>query len=279
MSAPTAPPVVFVHGLWMHATSWDPWVQLFTEAGYAPIAPLWPGEAETVAETRADPDAMDGVGVADVTGHYAEIMAQLPEKPIVIGHSFGGLVVEQLLGRGLATSCVALCPAQFRGVLPLPPAELRSALPILSRPSLRKKTWSHTPESYHERFANGVSREESDAIYEQYVIPAPGRPLFQAGLANVTPEGRAETIVDTRSPRGPLLMIAGGEDRTAPESVVHAAYKQQLKNSGVTEFMAFPGRSHSLPADSGWRDVATASLDFLARNGLAPAGAPRLAAT
>jgi non-heme chloroperoxidase len=279
MSAPAAPTVVFVHGLWMHATSWDGWINMFTDAGYAAIAPAWPGEAATVEETRRDPDAMAGVGVAEVVDRYAAVIADLPEKPIVIGHSFGGLVVQQLLGAGLASGCVALCPAQFRGVLRLPFRELRSAWPVLSRPGLRKKTWAHTAESYHRNFANGVDKEESDAVFEKYVIPAPGRPLFQAGLANVTTAKASTTVVDRHMDRGPLLMIAGGADRTAPQSVVRAAYNKQWKNAGVTEFLAFPGRGHSLPADSGWRDVAAASLEFLARNGLAPSTTPHLTAT
>jgi pimeloyl-ACP methyl ester carboxylesterase len=254
----------------MHATSWDDWLRLFNDEGYAAIAPLWPGEAATVEETRSHADAMAGVGVSEVVDHYREVIAGLPAKPIVIGHSFGGLVVQQLLGMGLATGAVALCPAQFRGVLSLPLAAVRSAWPILSRPGQRQGTWAHSPESYHRNFANGVAQEESDAVFDRYVIPAPRRPLFQAGLANLQGAKASATVVDTRGQRGPLLMVAGGADRTVPEAVVRSAYNKQKKNPGVTEFLSFPGRGHSLPADSGWRDVAQASLDFLARNNLSP---------
>jgi pimeloyl-ACP methyl ester carboxylesterase len=201
-----------------------------------------------------------------VSDHYAGIISTLDVTPIVIGHSFGGLIAQRLLGLGFAGSCVAIAPAQFRGILSLPLAQLQTAWPVLGHPRLRKKTWSHTPETFHRRFANGVSRAESDELYQAYAIPGPARLLFQTGLANFTP--RSEATVDTRRERGPLLLIAGSIDRTVPEATVRAAYKKQRKSPGVTEFKTFPGRGHSLPADHGWRDVADTALDFLARSEL-----------
>jgi non-heme chloroperoxidase len=267
VSTPAAVPVVFIHGLWMHSSSWQPWLDLFGERGYAPVAPPWPGEAETVAQTRANPSAMSGVGIADVTEHYASLIKALPAPPILVGHSFGGLVAEKLHGMQLARACVALAPAQFKGILGLPLAQLESALPVLSKPWLKNKTWSHTEDSYAKNFANGVSRTESDKLFADYVIPAPCRPLFQAGLANVTPH--SEASVDTRAERGPLLFLAGSVDRTVPASTVQAAYGIQSKdNAGVTEIENLDKRGHSFPADSGWRGVADVTLAFLARNGL-----------
>lgn len=263
--------VVFVHGLWLHSSSWQPWLDLFGERGFHPHAPGWPGDGDTVAATRARPEAVADVGIAAVTDSYAAFIAGLSAPPVVIGHSFGGLVAEQLHARGLARACVALSPTQFKGVLGLPPVQLRNALPVLARPWLLHKTWMHTPESFHRAFANAVPREESDRLFEQFVIPSPAKPLFQAGLANLVP--RSEASVDTRAQRGPLLLVAGGEDRTVPESSVRAAYEIQKKhNTGVTELTTFPGRSHSYGADSGWRDVADAALEFLSRHGIvAPA--------
>ena len=259
-------PVVFIHGLWMHASSWTPWQDLFAERGYAPTAPRWPGEAETVAATRADPAPMNGVGIADVTAHYAALIDSLPAQPVVIGHSFGGLIAQKLLANGKARACVALAPAQFKGILGLPLAQLESALPVLSRPWLRNKTWSHTHDSYAKNFANGVSRAESDEIYDRFAIPAPCRPLFQAGLANVTP--KSEAAVDTKADRGPLLFIAGSVDRTVPASTVQAEYGiQHAHNKGVTEIEVLDKRGHSFPADSSWRAAADAALGFLGRNG------------
>jgi pimeloyl-ACP methyl ester carboxylesterase len=272
MTAPAAVPVVFVHGLWLHASSWTPWLELFAARGYDPIAPGWPGDAATAEETRADPDAVAGYGVGDVTDHYSAIISALPSPPVVIGHSFGGLIAQRLHGMGFARACVALSPAQFKGNLALPPAQLRTAWPVLSRPGLRKKTWSHTAESFHRGFANAVSREESDQLFERHGIPSPARPLFQAGLAAFTPH--SEASVDTRRERGPLLLLAAGRDRTVPEVSVKAAYRIQKRNPGVTELHTFPDRGHSMGADSGWSEVAETALAFLARHGVgAPAGA------
>jgi non-heme chloroperoxidase len=273
VAEPDRIPVVFVHGLWLHSSSWAPWAELFTERGFAAHAPGWPGDAPTAAETRANPGAVADVGIAAVTDSYSAFIAELPSPPVVIGHSFGGLVAQRLHAMGFARACVVLSPAQFKGVLGLPPVQLRNALPVLSRPWLLHGSWMHSPDSFHSAFANAVPRAESDALYEAHAIPSPAKPLFQASLAILTP--RSEAAVDTRAERGPLLMLAAGEDRTVPESSVRAAYRIQSKrNAGVTELVDFPGRSHSYGADSGWRDVAGTALDFLTRHGIAAAPSP-----
>lgn len=265
-------PVVLVHGLWLHATSWAPWEELLTERGYAPVAPGWPGEPPTVAEARAHPEAVAGVGVGEVTDHHARLIAGLPSPPVVIGHSFGGLVAQKLHAMGLTRACVALAPAQFRGNLTLPPAQLRTAWPVLSRPGLRKRTWAHTPDSFARGFANAVPREESDRLYEAYAIPSPGRPLFQAGLATFARNSPA--AIELHRSRGPLLVVAAGRDRTVPEATVRTAYRLQSRHAaGITEFVSFPDRGHSLGADSGWRDVAGTVLEFLDRHSVGPARA------
>ncbi len=265
----SAIPVVFVHGLWMHASSWDPWLELFEERGYAPVAPPWPGDADTAAATRADPGAMAGVGLEDVVASYVRVVDALPALPLVVGHSFGGLVAERLLAAGRARGCVALSPAQFRGILGLPLAQLQSAWPVLSRPSLRKGTWAHTAETYARSFANAVPRAESDELFDRYAIPGPGRPLFQAGLANLA--RRSPAAVDTRAARGPLLLVAAGRDRTVPAATVRAAYAKQRRNAGTTELRTLPDRGHSFPVDNGWREVAELALDFASRHGLGAA--------
>jgi non-heme chloroperoxidase len=257
-------PVVFVHGLWLHATSWTPWTELFAARGYDPIAPGWPGDAPTAEDTRAHPEAVAGFGIGDVTDHYSEIISGLSSPPVVVGHSFGGLVAQRLHGMGFARACVALSPAQFKGNFVLPPTQIRNAWPVLSHPRLRKKTWSHTPDSFAQAFANAVPRAESDALLATYGIPSPARPIFQASAANFLPH--SEASVDTKRERGPLLLIAGGEDHTVPEATVTAAYKIQKRNAGVTELHTFPDRGHSMGADSGWAEVAETALAFLARN-------------
>ncbi|MGY1741689.1 MULTISPECIES: alpha/beta hydrolase [unclassified Blastococcus] len=272
MSAAEPVPVVLVHGLWLHASSWAPWAELLTARGYAPVAPGWPGEPPTVAEARAHPEAVAGVGIGEVTDHHARVIAELPAPPVVIGHSFGGLVAQKLHGMGLTRACVALSPAQFRGNLTLPPAQLRTAWPVLSRPQLRSRTWAHTPDSFARGFASAVPREESDRLYAAYAIPSPARPLFQAGLAAFAPRGAA--TVDVHRSRGPLLVIGAGRDRTVPEATSRTAYRIQRRHGGgITEFVSFPDRGHSLGIDVGWAEVAGTALDFLDRHSVGAAAA------
>lgn len=257
-------PVVFIHGLWLHAQSWKDWIDFFREAGYAPIAPSWPGIPDTVAETRAHPEGMAGKGIADVADHYARIIATLPAKPIVIGHSFGGLIAQNLLGRGLAAAAIAIDAAPIKGVLPVPLSALRVAFVALKNPANNKRAVSLTPGEFRYGFANTVSDREATELYERWTIPAPGRPLFQAAFANVNP--KAESKVETgNAERGPLLLIAGEKDHTVPPAIASASYKKERKNKAVTEFVTVPGRGHALTIDSGWREVADTALEFVKR--------------
>jgi pimeloyl-ACP methyl ester carboxylesterase len=260
-----ATPVVLVHGLWLHASSWQPWIDALTERGYAPVAPGWPGEPATVAEARADPAAVAGLGISAVTDHYAALIDELPAKPIVIGHSFGGLIAEKLIGQGCARACVALSPAQFKGNLALPPTQLRTAFPILSKPGLRTQSWIPTKDSWASGFANAVPRAEADELYEAYAIPSPMRPLFQAALANLVLH--SEATVDVHRRRGPVLVVGAGRDRTVPEATSKAAYRILSKSPGVTEWAVLPDSGHSFPVDRGRQAALDLVLDFLARNG------------
>ena len=259
-------PVVFIHGLWLHADSWKPWIELFRAAGYDPIAPGWPGEPATVAEANAHPERLANVGIDDVVAHYAAVIQKLPEPPIVIGHSFGGLVAQKLLGMGLAAAAIALDPAQVRGVLPLPPAQLKSAFPVLRNPFNYKRAISQTRKQFFFGFGNAVSEEESNALHAKYHIPAPARPVFEAAFANFLPNTPAK--VNTKATRGPLLITGGGKDHTVPEVVSRAAYKLYRKAPSVTEYQLFPNRGHSLTVDSGWQEVANVSLLWLKTKGL-----------
>ncbi|MEU7765653.1 alpha/beta fold hydrolase [Nocardia sp. NPDC049190] len=268
MSRARSRPAVFIHGLGMHSSSWAPWLELFDAEGYHVSAPGWPGDGETPEATRNNSESLNNRGIAEVTDHYAEFISELPMPPVVIGHSIGGLIAQKLLGSGFASACVAIAPAQFKGVLTLAPVQLRTVLPVVGRPWLRTKTWSHTAESYHRACANGISRVESDRLFADHAIPAPGLPLFQAGLANAMP--RSEAAVDTRSERGPLLMFAGGLDRTVPEATVRSAYRIQRRNPAVTELVVLADRGHCMSADHGWRELGDTALEFLAGN--LPAG-------
>jgi pimeloyl-ACP methyl ester carboxylesterase len=259
--------VIFIHGLWLHATSWGPWAELFQEAGYEPLTPGWPGDPDTVEEARRNPENIAGHGIDDVVDHFAGIISTLPAKPILVGHSFGGMIAQKLLGRDLAAAAVAIDAAQIKGVLPLPLSSLRATLPVFKNPANKHKAVSLTAEQFRYAFGNAIPEEESTALFEKWAIPAPGKPLFEAAAANFNPHSPAK--VDTANEvRGPLLLVMGGKDHTVPEAVTKATLKQYRHSSAVTDIKEFPDRAHSLTIDSGWRAVADASLTWLKEHGL-----------
>ncbi|HEY1366358.1 MAG TPA: alpha/beta hydrolase [Gaiellaceae bacterium] len=263
-NASTRTPVVFVHGLWLLPSSWDRWAALFDEAGYAAVAPGWPDDPETVEEANANPEVFAGKTVGQVADHVADVIGKLDRKPAVIGHSFGGLLTQIVAGRGLAAASVAIDPAPFRGVLPLPVSALRSASPVLGNPANRSRAVPLTYDQFRYGFANAVDEDEAKQLYETYAVPAPGAPLFQAATANFNPWTEAK--VDTKNPeRGPLLVISGERDHTVPWAIANASYKKQKRNEGVTEIVEIAGRGHALTIDSGWRDVAETALAFVKR--------------
>jgi alpha-beta hydrolase superfamily lysophospholipase len=260
-------PVVFVHGLWLHADSWGPWVDAFEEAGYSACAVGWPGDAPTVAETRSDPKRVAGHGLADLVAHHAHEIGKLDRKPIVVGHSFGGLIAQRLLSGGFASAAVAIDPAPAKGVLFLPASALRVASIALRNPGNRNGAVSLTKEQFRYGFGNALSQEESDQLWERWTIPSPGKPLFEAALANLEPHSPA--AVDRKSAtRGPLLITAGGKDHTVPAAVSRQTQKLYRKSSAVTDLRTFADRGHSLTIDSGWREVADSVLGWLGEHDL-----------
>jgi non-heme chloroperoxidase len=264
VNASARTPVVFIHGLWLLPSSWDRWAELFEEAGYAAITPGWPDDPDTVAEANAHPEVFAGKSVGQVADHYADVITLLDRQPAVIGHSFGGLLTQMLAGRGLSAASVAIDGAPFRGVLPLPITALKSASPVLGNPLNRHRAIPLTYDQFRYAFANVVTEDEAQELYATFAVPASGEPLFQAAAANINPW--TEVKVDTENPdRGPLLIISGEKDHTVPKSISEAAYNQQKHNLGVTEFVEIPNRGHALTIDSGWREVAQTSLDFVRR--------------
>ncbi len=260
-------PVLFIHGLWLHATSWQRWTELFTQRGYQTSAPGWPGDSDTVVGSRANPDAIADKSIDDVFAHYAAIIEQLPRKPILIGHSFGGMLAEKLLGEDLATAAIAIDAAQIKGVLPLPLSALRATLPVFKNPANIHRAVSLTPEEFRFSFGNALDPAESDALHEAWTIPAPGRPLFEAATANFSLHSPAKVNTDNNE-RGPLLLIMGGKDHTVPEVITKATAKQYRGSDAVTDLMEFADRGHSLTIDHGWRDVAEACLTWLDKQNL-----------
>ncbi|HXP57784.1 MAG TPA: alpha/beta hydrolase [Streptosporangiaceae bacterium] len=255
--------VVFIHGLWLHATSWEPWQDLFAEAGYSSSAPGWPGEPGTPGEARSNPDAVANHGIDDVTQHYASFIDTLPSRPILIGHSFGGMIAEKLLGLDYGAAAIGIDAAQIKGVLPLPLSALHSTLPAFRNPANLHKAVALTAEEFRFSFGNAVSEEESNQLYERWAIPSPGKPLFEAATANFTLH--SPDAVNTRnSGRGPLLLTMGKQDHTVPEVITKSTLKQYRHSIATTDLEEFD-RGHSLVIDSGWREVAEACLAWLAK--------------
>jgi pimeloyl-ACP methyl ester carboxylesterase len=257
-------PVVFIHGLWLLPSSWDRWATVFEQAGFTALTPGWPDDPETVEEANAHPEVFAKKTIGEVADHFSDLVGKLAKKPAVVGHSFGGLLTQILAGRGQAAVSVAIDPAPFRGVLPLPFSALRSASPVLSNPANRNRAVPLTFDQFRYAFANAVDEDEAKELYDAYAVPAAGAPLFQAAVANFNPWTEAK--VDTENPdRGPLLVLSGERDHTVPHAVAHASFKQQQKNPGVTEFAEIAGRGHSLTIDAGWREVADTALAFVQR--------------
>jgi len=258
------PPVMFIHGLWLLPSSWDNWAKVFEEAGYTALMPGWPDDPETVGEAQQHPEVFARKTVGQVADHFEDVTRKLDGTPVVIGHSFGGLLAQILAGRGVAKATVAVDPAPFRGVLPLPVSSLKAASPALGNPANRHRAVPLTYEQFRYAFTNAVGEEEAKQLYDTYCVPASGTPVFQAAAANLNPW--TEVKVKSKNPqRGPLLIISGEQDHTVPPSISKASYKKQKRNKGVTEIKEMKGRGHSLTIDHWWREVAETALEFVQR--------------
>lgn len=266
-SSSAGTPVVFVHGLWLHKESWNKWLEFFRGNGYNAVAAGWPGDSETVEATRRNASAVAGYGVAEIVDHIAAELAAFDRKPVLIGHSFGGLVVQNLLGRDMAVAAVAIDPAPIKGVMELPFSALKSAWPVLGNPFNVRRAVSLSEDQFRFGFTNAVPEQEARALYAKYAIPAPGRPLFQAATASFNPWSATKVNI-AGTTRGPLLLIAGSEDMTVPPVLVRSAHKKYHRSIAVTDFKEFAGRGHSLTIDSGWREIAEYCLVWLHGKGL-----------
>lgn len=261
MAASTPDTIVLIHGLWMTPRSWDPWEERYSNRGYRVLAPAWPGLDRDVADIRRDPSSLAGLGVTEIVDHYDRIIQDLEQPPIVMGHSFGGLVTQLLADRGLGVAAVPIAPAPPKGIVLLPWSSIRTAWPALKNPANRRRSFTLTARQFRYRFGNTLSEPESNAVYEQHYVPGTGRVLFQAAFANLAPH--AATTVDVRRPgRAPMLLIAGEKDHVAPASLVRKNFKKYRRSPSVTEYREYPGRSHWLCGEPGWEEIVDYALTW-----------------
>jgi pimeloyl-ACP methyl ester carboxylesterase len=237
---------------------------VFEQAGYAALTPDWPDDPATIEEARANPEVFARKTLKQIADHTAETIGALDKKPVLIGHSTGGLLAQMLAGRGLSSATVAIDPGVFRGVLPLPASVLKGVGPFLLDPRTRGRAITLTFDQFTYGWANALDEKEAKELYETFHVAGSGMALVQMGNANLNPW--TESKVDTKNPdRGPLLIIDGEKDHTVPWAIANAAYKRQTRNSGVTEIVQIPNRGHSLTIDHGWREVAETALAFVKR--------------
>lgn len=260
MSHPSHP-VVLIHGLWMTSRSWENWTARYSAHGYRVIAKSWPGMDVDVNQLRRDPSPIATLGITEIVDHYEQIIRGLDRAPFIVGHSFGGLITQILLDRGLGAAGVAIAPAPVKGILFLPFSTLKVSFPALSNPANNHRAVPLTPEQFHYAFTNNLSEEESLAVFNRYAVPGPDHVLFQAAFANFNPH--AATAVDFHNnDRAPLLLISGGNDHVSPASVVEANFKLYRHSTAVTEYKDFPGRTHYTLGQEGWEQVADYALSW-----------------
>jgi pimeloyl-ACP methyl ester carboxylesterase len=263
-SEAATPAIVLIHGLWLSPRSWEGWVARFEDSGHEVHAPAWPRMQGEVEDIRRDPSSLNGLGLTEIVDHYADFVRGL-DRPLIIGHSFGGLVTELLLDRGLGAAAVALSPAPVKGVLRLPIAQLRSAFPALKNPANRKRTVELTPQQFHYAFTNTMSESDAKAAYDRYEVPSPARPLFQAAFANLNPNAPSK-IDFHKDDRPPLLIVGAGRDHTVPASVSKEAAHRLGKSKAMVEYVEYPGRPHFTAGAPGWEEVADHALDWATRH-------------
>jgi alpha-beta hydrolase superfamily lysophospholipase len=248
-------PLMLIHGAWLSARSWENFADYFEQRGFAVSAPEWPRKHGDVEELRADGDELAGLGLDEIVDHYEALVSGLGQPPVLIGHSFGGLIVEVLLDRGLGRAGVAISPAPPKGILVLPFSSLKAVAPALAHPSKWHGVVTLTPEEFRYGFVNTFTPEDAAAAYDRYAVPESGQVFYEAGFANF--RMKPPTQVDFgKDDRAPLLIVGATEDHTVPASLSEKQYKKYERSSARTEYVEFEGRPHLLMAAEGWEEVA-----------------------
>ncbi|WP_345750809.1 alpha/beta hydrolase [Microbacterium rhizophilus] len=274
---PTKPPIVLVHGLWMTPSSWDTWANRYRAQGHEVIVPGWPGiDDRTPQQVRRDPKPLENRGIVEIVDAYDRIIRALPQQPILMGHSFGGIFIQMLLDRGLAIAGVGVEPGQPAGVLALPFSTLRTGLPILSNPFRMRKANPFSKAHFHYTFGNDLTRAESDREWEKSAVHSVNRVFFE-GVLSLPKERTGITRVDFAKPdRAPLLLISGGIDHVAPPAIQKATLKKYAKGPALVERVEFPGRTHRIVSQDGWEEVADYALGWALEHAQLPRANPAL---
>lgn len=253
--------IVLIHGLWLTARSWEHWAAHYEARGFRVIARSWPGMDGDIEALRSDPSGIAALGVTEIVDHYAAIINALAKPPIIMGHSFGGLITEILLDRGLGAAGVAIDPAPVKGIFVLPFASLKSAFPALKNPFATHRAVALTADEFHYAFTNHLAADASLKLYERYAVPGPNHVLFQASLANFNPNA-ATTVNFSNADRAPLLLIGGGNDHVVPAAVTAANFRLFRDSSAITEYQEYPDRTHWIIGQDGWEEVADFALEW-----------------
>jgi pimeloyl-ACP methyl ester carboxylesterase len=253
--------IILIHGLWLTPRSWESFRAFYEGRGYNVLTPAWPRIHGEVEDVRRDPSALAGLGVLEIADHYEQIVKALDGPPIIMGHSFGGLIVQILLDRGLGAAGVGIDAAAPKGVFRLPFSALKAASGVLSNPANYRRVPPFTFEQFRYAFANNISEKQARTFYERYAIPGPGRPIFQVATANLNPDAATKVNFGNNT-RAPLLLIAGSEDHQVPVSMVRENFKRYARSTAVTEFKEFPKRSHLIAIQDGWQEVAEYALTW-----------------
>ena len=259
------PTIVLIHGLWLTPKSWEGWIRKFEQAGYKVLAPAWPGMDGDVETIRKNPAALRGMRLMTVVDHYDRIVRGLDAPPILMGHSFGGLIVQLLVDRGLGAAGVVIDSAQSAGVPVLPLSTVRATLSILGNPFTFNKAVSLTPSQFNYAFTNELDAAESKKVYDRLAVPGPARILWDGAFSLLNP--KASSKVNYRNgKRAPLLFIAGGKDHLVPPAINKANVRKYSRSSALTAYREFPGRTHNTVSQAGWEQVADFALSWSLEN-------------